>query len=60
MNKKTSKIFSIFWLAAGIFWAIAAVRNITAKDDIVGIIIYIAAAVLSLILAFAYYRDFVK
>jgi len=60
MNKKTSKIFSIFWLVAGLVWVIATIRHIIVKDDIVGAIIYIVAAAVSFILAFAYYRNFVK
>jgi len=60
MNKKSSKIFSIFWFVAGLIWIIATVRHIIVKDDIVGTIIYIVAAIISLILAFAYYRNFVK
>jgi len=60
MNKKSSKIFSIFWLVTGLVWVIATVRHIIVKDDIVGAVIYIVAAVVSFILAFAYYRNFVK
>jgi len=60
MSKKSSKIFSIFWLVAGLVWVIATVRHIIVKDDIVGAVIYIVAAVVSFILAFAYYRNFVK
>ena len=60
MNKKSSKIFSIFWLVAGLVWVIATVRHIIVKDDIVGAVIYIVAAIISFILAFAYYRNFVK
>ena len=60
MNKKSSKIFSIFWLVTGLVWAIATVRHIIVKDDIVGAVIYILAAIVSFILAFAYYRNFVK
>lgn len=60
MNKKSSKIFSVFWLVTGLAWVIATVRHIIVKDDIVGAIIYIVAAIISFILAFAYYRNFVK
>jgi len=60
MNKKSSKIFSIFWLVTGLVWVIATVRHIIVKDDIVGAVIYIVAAIVSFILAFAYYRNFVK
>jgi len=60
MNKKSSKIFSIFWLFTGLVWIIATVRHIIVKDDIVGAIIYIVAAIVSFILAFAYYRNIVK
>ena len=60
MNKKSSKIFSIFWLFTGLVWIIATVRHIIVKDDIVGAIIYIVAAIVSFILAFAYYRNMVK
>lgn len=60
MDKKTSKIFSIFWLLAGMVWLIATVRHIIVKDDIIGAIIYIAAAIASFLLAFAYYKNFVK
>jgi TRAP-type C4-dicarboxylate transport system permease small subunit len=60
MNKKTSKIFSIFWIVSGLTWVIVTLRHIIVKDDIVGTIIYIAAAIISFVLAFAYYRNFVK
>jgi len=60
MNKKSSKIFSIFWLVTGLVWVIATVRHIIVKDDIVGSVIYIVAAIVSFVLAFAYYRNFVK
>ncbi len=60
MNEKTSKIFSIFWLVAGLAWIIATIRHIIVKDDMVGTIIYIIAAIISFILAFVYYRNFVK
>ena len=60
MNKKSSKIFSIFWLVTGLVWVIATVRHIIVKDDIIGAVIYIVAAIVSFILAFAYYRNFVK
>ena len=39
---------------------IATVRHIIVKDDIVGSAIYIVAAIVSFVLAFAYYRNFVK
>ena len=60
MNKKSSKIFSIFWLVTGLVWVIATARHIIVKDDIVGAVIYIVAVIVSFILAFAYYRNFVK
>lgn len=60
MTKKTTKNFSIFWLAAGIIWVVATIRHIIIKDDVVGTIIYITAGVLSFILAFAYYKSFIK
>ena len=60
MNKKSSKIFSIFWLVTGLVWVIATARHIIVKDDIVGAVIYMVAAIISFILAFAYYRNFVK
>jgi len=60
MNKRTSKILSVFWLVAGLIWVAAIVRHTTVKDDLIGAIIYLAAAVFSFILAFVYYRGFVK
>ena len=60
MDKKSSRIFSIFWLVSGLVWVIATVRHIIVKDDIVGSAIYIVAAIVSFVLAFAYYRNFVK
>ena len=60
MNKKSSKIFSIFWLVTGLIWIIAVIRHIIVEDDIVGSAIYIVAAVVSFVLASAYYRDLVK
>jgi len=60
MNKKTSKIFSIFWLVAGLAWLIALVKCLKAGDDIVGILIYAIAAVISFVLSFAYRKDFIK
>jgi len=60
MNKKSSRVFSIFWLVTGLVWVIATVRHIVVKYDIVGAIIYIVAATVSFILASAYYRNFVK
>lgn len=62
MNKKSSKIFSVFWFVTGLVWVIATVRHIIVKvkDDIVGSIIYIVAAIISFLLAFAYCRNFVK
>jgi len=60
MTKKTSKLFSIFWLIAGLAWAFAVVRHIAVKDDAVGAVIYIIAGIVSFVLAFAYYKNFVK
>ncbi len=60
MDKKSTRIFSIFWLVSGLVWVIATVRHIIVKDDIVGSAIYIVAAIVSFVLAFAYYRNFVK
>jgi len=60
MKKINNKIFSIFWLVAGLAWIVATVRHIIVKDDIIGTIIYIVAAIISFILAFAYYRNFLK
>jgi len=60
MTKKATKNFSIFWLLAGIIWLIAAVRHLIVTNDITGVIIYAAAGVLSFVLAFAYYWNFVK
>jgi len=60
MKSKSSKIFSIFWFVAGVIWVIATVRHIIVKDDVVGTIIYIVAAIISFILAFVYYKNFVK
>ncbi len=60
MEKKTSKTFSIFWVITGLIWLMAAVRHFIVKDDMAGTIIYLAAAIISLILALAYYKNFVK
>jgi len=60
MKSKSSKTFSIFWFVAGVIWVIATVRHIIVKDDVVGTIIYIVAAIISFILAFVYYKNFVK
>ena len=60
MNKKSTKVFSVFWLVAGLVWVVAAVRHIIVKDDIVGAILYVVAAIISSVLAFAYYRSFMK
>ncbi len=60
MTKKTSKFFSIFWLIAGLAWTFAVVRHIAIKDDAVGAVIYVVAGVVSIVLAFAYYKNFVK
>jgi len=60
MNKKSSRIFSVFWLVSGLVWVIATIRHVIVKDDIVGAVIYIVAAIVSFVLAFAYYRSFVK
>ncbi len=57
MEKKTSKILSIFWLVSGTAWTIAAIRHILVKDDVVGVVIYAVAAVVSLVLALAHYRN---
>jgi len=58
MNKRTSKIFSLFWLLSAVAWLIAGFRNL--NQDIVGLIIYFSAAVISFILFFAYYNNFLK
>ncbi|MBU3934988.1 hypothetical protein KKC00_03440 [Patescibacteria group bacterium] len=60
MNKKTVKVFSIFWLFSGLIWAVAIIRHIAVKNDITGIVIYAVAAVVSIVLAFAYYKNLVK
>ena len=60
MDIKNSKIFSIFWLVAGLAWTIAVVRRVIVEDDIVGVIIYAVVAILSFILALAFYRNFVR
>lgn len=60
MTKKTSKLFSVFWIAAGIAWMLAAIRNIMIKDDVIGTVIYVVAAFVSFVLVFAYYKNFVK
>jgi len=60
MNKKNNKIFLTFWLISGLIWIIATIRHIMFNDDVTGTIIYIIAAVISFILAFAYYKNFVK
>ena len=60
MNKKNSKIFSIFWLISGIIWIIAIIRHAIVKDDMVGTMIYTIVAIISFVLSFAYYKNFVK
>ena len=60
MTKKTSKIFSIFWFVAGLAWTFAVIRHIAVKDDVIGAVIYMVAGIVSFILAFAYYKNFVK
>jgi hypothetical protein len=60
MNMKTNKIFSFFWLIAGLVWTVATIRHIMVNDDNVGAIIYIVAAGISFVLAFVYRRNFVK
>jgi len=60
MNKKTSKVFSIFWFIASLTWAVATVRHAMLKHDITGSVIYALAALTSLILAFAYSKDLVR
>ncbi len=60
MTKKTSKFFSIFWLIAGLAWTFAVIRHMTVKDDVIGAIIYMIAAIVSFVLAFAYYKNFIK
>jgi uncharacterized MnhB-related membrane protein len=60
VTKKSSKIFLIFWLVAGLIWLIAVARHTIVNNDIIGALVYIAAAVLSFVLAFVYYKDFIK
>jgi len=60
MTKKNSKIFAIFWLVCGLGWSIAAIRQMIIKEDGLGLIIYLIATVLSLVLAMAYYKNWVK
>jgi len=59
MNKKTSKIFSIFWVISGLAWIIVTVRYML-RNDLAGAILYLVAAITSFILAFAYYKNLVK
>jgi len=60
MTKKNSKIFAIFWLVCGVAWLVAVIRQIIIKEDGLGLIIYLIATVLSLVLAMAYYKNWVK
>jgi len=60
MTKKNSKIFFIFWLVAGLIWTFATIRHIAVNDDLVGAAIYLIAAIISYILAVAFYKNFIK
>jgi len=60
VDSKKNNFFSFFWLASGIIWFVAAIRNMTAKDDFVGLLIYISVSFLSFVLFFAYRRNFLK
>jgi hypothetical protein len=60
MTKKTSKIFSIFWLVTGLIWTFATIRHIAVNDDLVGAVIYLIAAIISFIIAVAFYKNFIK
>ena len=56
MDKKTIKVFAIFWLISGIIWTTVTVRYVMAGDDMAGATIYIITAVISFVLAFVYDR----
>lgn len=60
MTKKTSKIFTIFWLVAGLIWTAATIRHLAVNDDLVGTVIYLIAAIISFILAAAFYKNLIK
>ena len=60
MIKKTSKIFTIFWLVSGLIWTFATIRHIVVTDDLVGTVIYLIAAIISFILAVAFYKNSIK
>jgi len=60
MSRKNSKFFSVFWIFSGSIWLVVSIRHIMMKSDATGFLIYIIAFIVSFILAFAYYKDFVK
>jgi len=60
-DQKNSRIFAIFWLIAGFVWLVALVRHwLVNQADLTGHLIYLIAAIISFILSWAYYRNFVK
>jgi len=60
MTQKTSKFFPLFWFVAGLIWTFAAIRHIAVNDDLVGVVIYLIAAIISFILAVVFYKNFIK
>ena len=60
LNRKTTRMFSVFWLLSGGIWLLAAVRNEIVNDDPAGTVIYGLAAFFSFILTVAYRKDLVK
>lgn len=60
MNKENKKFFLIFWLIAGIVWAIATIRHILVYDDFTRNMIYGTTSFFSFLIAFAYYKGLKK
>jgi len=60
MSKKQIRGFYIFWIFSGVIWLAAGIRHYFWVEDTTGAIIEFVAAVLSFILAWAYWRGFVN
>ena len=54
---KKEKGFFVFWLIVSLIWLAGGVRHFFVSQDISSTMIYVAAAVISAILAYQFYKN---